>query len=51
MRKRLLYFLANVLAPVAIALLLIHLDRPLTPILCLLAMALACAVLPLFVKE
>jgi hypothetical protein len=48
---RLLYFLANVLAAVAIALLLIDPSRPLTPILCLLAVALACAVLPGFVRE
>jgi hypothetical protein len=49
--KHLLYVLANVLAAVAIVLLLIDPDRPLTPVLCLLAVALACAVLPAFVRE
>jgi hypothetical protein len=49
--KRLPYFLANFLAAVVTALLLIEPGRPLTPILCLLAVALACAVLPAFVRE
>jgi hypothetical protein len=49
--KRLLYFLANVLAAVAITLLLIDSKRPLTPVLCLLAVAMACAILPAFVRE
>ena len=49
--KRLLYFLANVIAALAITLLLIDPSRPLTPILCLLAVALARAVLPAFVRE
>jgi hypothetical protein len=51
MRKRLLDFLANVLAAVTIVLLVIDPDRPITPIVCLLAVALACAVLPAFVRE
>ena len=49
--KRLLYFLANVLVAVAITLLLIDPSQPITPILCLLAVAVACAVLPAFVRE
>jgi hypothetical protein len=49
--KRLLYVLANLFAGVAIVLLLIDPTRPLTPILRLLALAVACAVLPRFVSE
>jgi hypothetical protein len=51
MRKRLLYFLANVLAAVAITLLLTGPKLPLTPVLCLLAVATACAILPASVRE
>jgi hypothetical protein len=49
--KRLLYFLANVLATLAIVLLVIDPDRPVTPMVCLLAVAVACAIHPALVRE
>ena len=48
--KRLFYYPANVLAAVVIVLLLVNPSQPLTTILCLLAVAVACAILPSFVR-
>jgi hypothetical protein len=49
--RRLLFLLANLLAHVVIVLLLIDPTRPLAPVFVLLALSVACAALPAFLRR
>lgn len=49
--KRVLYLLANLLGGIVIVLLLVDPTRPLAPIFVLLALAVVCAVVPLFLRR